>query len=301
MNIRQLEAFRATVQTGTASGAAEMMGLTQPAVSKLLVQLEAELGVPLFERGSNRLALTPEGAMVYDGVDRTLVAVDKVRAIAKDAMAAKVGNVRIAATPAIANNLLPLAISRFRATHPDVSICVSVQTTTILEEWIAAQHIDFGLSYSMATRPSLKSEPFFKDQQALIVPKGHALSACKVAEPRDLEGLPYISIETRSKERYLIDQIFETRNVRREMILEVPLNETVSRLVELGQGVGLVDSFTAYGFAKRGGRVIPFEPRLEFDVFLQIPTHRPISRAARRFLTTLKACRDEMHRGIRPP
>lgn len=88
MFIRQLEAFRATMLAGTISGAAVLLGVSQPAVSRLIARLEKELKLTLFDRTKGRLGPTVEAQILYDQIERTFVSVEKIRAVAADIGAA---------------------------------------------------------------------------------------------------------------------------------------------------------------------------------------------------------------------
>jgi len=297
MNIRQLEAFRSTVLAGTVSGAAALLGVSQPAVSRLLVQFENSLGLAIFERTRNRLTLTPEGRLLYDEVERTFLSVDRIRDLAEDLKVANAGNIYIASLPALALTLVPLAIRRFRKMHPRITISLSVQSSPKVEDWIAAQQFDFGLAQFPSGRLGLKSENFCSVPQVLIVPPGHPLGRRKVAGPKDLEGEPFISLTKATVGRHLVDKYFESRDIRRSLSLEAQYFGAVCKLVELGLGVGLVDPFTARDFRSRGGSVLAFRPSLEFEVSVLFPTHRPMSKPARQFLLTLRACQSDLLRG----
>jgi DNA-binding transcriptional LysR family regulator len=84
VNIRQLEAFRAVMIARSTTGAAELLDVSQPAVSRLIVQLEASLELTLFDRSSGRLAPTPEALLLHEEVERTVVSVDKIRELARE-------------------------------------------------------------------------------------------------------------------------------------------------------------------------------------------------------------------------
>ncbi|MCX7143472.1 MAG: LysR family transcriptional regulator, partial [Proteobacteria bacterium] len=113
MKIRQMQALRALVQTGTTSGAAQLLHMTQSAASKLVTQLESELGVHIFDRLHGRLVMTPEGKAIYEDVDRILSAIDDLRAKTQDIGALNGGAIRIGAMPALGYGLVPLAVKRF--------------------------------------------------------------------------------------------------------------------------------------------------------------------------------------------
>lgn len=102
MKLRQPEAMRAVVARATTTHAADVLGLTQSAVSRLIMQLEAELGVSLFERRHGRLLLTPEGQHVFDVAQRVLDGVDQLTATARDVRTLRSGALRFISMPALA-------------------------------------------------------------------------------------------------------------------------------------------------------------------------------------------------------
>ena len=102
MKLRQLEALRAVVASGTTTQAADLLGLTQSAISRLISQLETELGLNIFDRRHGRLRITPEGQHFYDVVKKVLSSVDQITATARDIRTLKTGALRIIAMPALA-------------------------------------------------------------------------------------------------------------------------------------------------------------------------------------------------------
>ena len=101
MNIRQLEAFRATIVARSTIGAAQLLNASQPAVSRLLSQLESSLQLTLFDRSSGRLVPTPEAMLLYAEVERTFLSVDRIREMARDIRTADAGSPSAASTPFI--------------------------------------------------------------------------------------------------------------------------------------------------------------------------------------------------------
>src|ERR1039458_2976050 len=110
MKIRQMQALRALVQTGTTSGAAQLLHMTQSAVSKLVTQIGTELNVHIFDRLHGRLVMTPEGRAIYEDVNRILAAIDDLRAKTHDIGALTGRAIRIGAMPALGYGLLSRTI-----------------------------------------------------------------------------------------------------------------------------------------------------------------------------------------------
>ena len=111
MKLRQLEAIRAVMASGTTTHAAELMGLTQSAVSRLVAQLEEELGLSIFDRRHGRLQITPEGQQFYDVAKKVLAGIDQIDATARDIRTLQAGALRILAMPALAYGLRPRLMS----------------------------------------------------------------------------------------------------------------------------------------------------------------------------------------------
>ena len=114
MNIRQVEAFRAIMKHGSASRAAEALGITQPAVSRLVSELEKTIGFSLFSRTRGRLEPTPECRLFYTDVERTFVGLEVLKHSAAQIRERGPGIVRIANMPGIGLPIVSRAVAAFR-------------------------------------------------------------------------------------------------------------------------------------------------------------------------------------------
>ncbi|WP_460450917.1 LysR substrate-binding domain-containing protein [Alsobacter sp. SYSU BS001988] len=298
MNIRQLEAFRAVMIARSTTGAAELLDVSQPAVSRLIVQLEASLELTLFDRSSGRLAPTPEALLLHEEVERTFVSVDKIRELAREIKSAEAGSLNLAAFPLMALGFLPKAIRAFNDAHPRTRISLNVQMSPKIEEWAAAQQIDLGfaeypLEPGTFQRTGIDVEEFARFNYLLGVPAGHRLASRRVVGPRDLEGERFISQTRNTVGRILMDRLFDKEGVRRELVLDTQVIAGVATFVSYGLGVGFIDPFTALDFADRQIVPVRFEPALEMRIGMLHPTHRPMSRTGRDFAGILRQRRRE--------
>lgn len=299
MNIRQLEAFKATMIAKTTIGAAELLGVSQPAVSRLLGQLEASLCVTLFDRSGGHLQPTPEAHLLYEEVQRAFVSIDKIREIAREMQVANSGMVTVASLPMLAMDFMPSAIARFTASRPASRISLRVQMSPRIEELVASQLIDVGIAEYPFDRSGIEIDEFCSAQYLMAVPRDHRLAAKKRLTPEDLQGERYISITHNHLGRQFADQIFERYGVERRIVLEAQLFSTIANMVSKGLGVGLIDPFTAFDFREDPGlRVIPFEPAVSLRLGMLYPVHRSTSRLAREFISSLKASRRDVLRQI---
>jgi DNA-binding transcriptional LysR family regulator len=299
LNIRQLEAFRAIMVARSTIGAAELLNMSQPAVSRLLSQLESSLKLTLFDRSSGRLVPTPEALLLYGEVERTFVSVDRIREMARDIRAANAGTLSIASFPLLALGFLPNVIRRFNEIHPRTRISLSVQMSPKIEELAAAQQIDFGFAefpYETKSfeRPGFEVEEFCRVPYLLVVPRGHRLEKHGMVRPADVAGERFVSLTTNTVGRLLIDQLFEREGVARELVVDCQVVAVIADLVSQGLGIGFVDPFTATDFADRNIVPLRFEPKVEMRIGLLHPTHRPLSRMASEFATLLRTCKREV-------
>ena len=294
MNLRQLEAFRAFMMAGSTKGAAQLLQISQPAISRLIDQLERKVSFSLFDRAKGRLVPTPEALLLYEEIQRTFASVDKIRELASDIRSANIGQLNVAVLPALALHFLPEVIAKFRAAHPRTAISMTIQTSLKIEEWAAAQHIDFGIAEYPFLRTGVDQEEFCRVPHVIALPKGHTLERNAVIAPEDLAGESFISLTNHNVSRHFTDQVFHQAQIPRRMMLETQYVAVIAEFVAKGLGVGLIDPFTAYGFRDRGIVIRPFLPAIEFHLGVLHPNHRPLSRAARACLALLRSARKEV-------
>src|SRR5919202_2581949 len=239
--------------------------MSQPSVIRLLKQLESSLRLTLFDRTSGRLVPTPEALLLYEEVERTFVSVDKIREIARDIRSANVGTLNIASLPLLALGFIPNAIKQFNETHPHTRISLNVQMSSKIEEWAAAQQIDFGLAEfpfeaRSFERQGIEVEEFCRVPHLLAVPRGHRLAQRDIVRPEDLAGERFISQTRNTVGRLQVEKVFERAGIEPETVIESQIIAVVANLVAQGLGVGFVDPFTAFDFADKAIITVPFEP-----------------------------------------
>lgn len=293
LSVRQLEAFRAFMLARTTNGAAAILGISQPAISRLIEQLEHSLRFELFDRKNGRLIPTPEADIFFEEVERTFVSVDKITEIARDIQSARMGSLTVAAMPALAHGFLPTVVARFAKHHPRARISLLVCPSAKIEELVSAHHVDFGLGEFPFVRSSVNAAEFCRAPYVLGMPSGHRLAALREVSASDLAGVPFISLSNNTAARHTIDQQFLMANVIREQYYDAQNSGVVAGLIAQGLGVGLIDPFTAHDFHGRGIEIRPFEPQISFRVGVLHPAHRPLSRVGREFLGMLQTVRKE--------
>ncbi|RVC63022.1 LysR family transcriptional regulator [Mesorhizobium sp. M00.F.Ca.ET.038.03.1.1] len=287
MNLRQIEAFRAVMLAGTVTGAAEMLHISQPAVSRLIVDLECVSALPLFVRKKKRLTPTPEAKIFFAEVQHAFAGVEHLKKKAQDIRNFNSGHLRIAASPAMSMGFLRTVLEEFLTSHEGVTATLQTHVSTIVKDSVASQLNDIGLVFGDANEPALRSEVFVRANAVCILPPGHRLADKDIIEPQDLADEDFVSLSANDTTRLRIDQAFQQAGVDRVIRLEAQLATVVCGFVLDGFGVSIVNPFTAFEYRERGLLLKAFRPEIPVRFQLVRPAQQTQSTLADGFVETL--------------
>ncbi len=288
LNHRQLEAFRAVFESGTVTAAAERMFITQPAVTRLLQDLESTVGFALFDRTKGRLAPTVEGELLFEEVERSFSGLEKIAQAAEDIRTLNRGMLRIAAMPAIALRFLPRVIQKLTEAYPRVTVSLQIRSSTKVMEWIASQQFDVGIAAVQQPHPAVVQETLCVTHLVAGLPPGHRYARRRVLRPKDFEGEAFVSLGPELNMRGRIDEAFARAGVIRQQVLEAQLSAAICELVIVGAGLALVDPITAHEMHDRGLVAKRFEPKIDYPLSLLFPSYRSRAATLEAFLEILR-------------
>ncbi len=283
---RQLEAFRAVMMTGGMTAGAEVLHVTQPAVSRLIRDLEYNLKIRLFERRGNQLSPTPEAVALLAEVERSYLGLEHVKAFAADLRSARAGSLRVAALPALALGFLPFLMARFRATRPGLAVQIDGIPSHLVLDRVAGGQFDFGFVAVPAERSSLTMAPMMAPIVA-VVPADRRLAQLAEIRAPDLAGEDVILLGRGSYQRHIIEVALAGISIR--STVETPLSAIACALASEGVGIALVEAYTARAFVDRGVVVLPFRPAIDAGFSIVTARQRALSQAARDFLDVVEA------------
>jgi DNA-binding transcriptional LysR family regulator len=268
LNFRQLEAFNAVMISGSASRAAELLQVTQPAVSRAISDLEQSVGFALFDRVRGRLVPTPEGQLFHADVSTSFAGLDRLRSAAARIRDFGSGSIRIASLAALGSTLVPRAIRAFRQKHPDIAITLQITSSPQVRELVASGQFGLGLAADEVDLSGVDHRVFASTRALCAIPSGHRLARHPVIRPPDLEREPFIALAPEDQARARMMRVFDAAGVRLDIVVETPFSATVCALALEGVGIGLVNAGATEGFAERGLILRPFEPEVHFRTFL---------------------------------
>jgi DNA-binding transcriptional LysR family regulator len=291
MSSRHIETFAVVMKAGTISRAAEVLGVTQPAVSRTISQFESSLGFALFDRIRNRIVATPEAKLLYREVQANFRGMDVLRTAAARIRDQGVGQLRVGSLSALGSSLVPAAVRRFREKRPDTTITLMVLPSRDVRNGVASGEFDVGLAADEIDVTGLTHQPFVSPRLACVLPAGHRLSVREVVTPSDLNGLDFISYVSEDRARQRLDLVFADAGFRPRVVVETIYASTLCSLVAEGVGVGLANPYAIAGIDPSRVVVRPFEPAVESRSLLILPLDRQKSALVRDFIDCLMASR----------
>ena len=288
LTLRQLEVVRAVARHGMVTLAAAELGVSQPAVSMMLREFAASAGFPLFERRGGRLQPTPELRVLVDDIERVFAGLDRINRLVEDARDISIGSVAIAATPTLAESLLPRAIATFRRRRPRIHIAVQTMDNTAVVDVVTQGGVDFGLVLTPIAESDAKLVPLCRGELVCVVHPEHPLAERRVVEPQDLASHKLISFSRSLPLGSLVEESFRAAGVPRRIALEVNQSSVALALVRAGAGVAVIDPFLVMDDRDHGVVCLPLRPSAGIEAHALIPREGSLSRPALMLLATLR-------------
>jgi LysR family transcriptional regulator, transcriptional activator of the cysJI operon len=283
----KLRAFAAIARRRSISGAAQELYISQPAVSKHLASLEADVGRSLVVRDRSGATLTPAGEVLADYVLRAeALLANAERALAAGADA-ETGTLSIAASGIPGTYVLPELLAQFRERYPKVEIAPEVTTSAGALELVRAHRVELAVVGGLVVPPELESEPLLDDEVVLIGPP--SLGGRRLRR-RDLAGLTWLSREEGSATRAAVETTRWELGLHSVPTLELQSWEAVKLAVGKGAGVAAI-SLLALEVELESGRLVVLDvPRWRLTRTISVirPRGVPLTPPAERFLEQLR-------------
>ena len=274
ISAKQIAAFRAVMEGGSITGAAELMYITQPAVSRLIRDLEYRIGFSLFERRKGRILPTVEAKALFEEVQRSFRGIENITAAAEEIRNFRTGYLQIAALPAIALRFLPRVVTAFTQDNPGINVSIQIRSSTKVMEWVGSQQIDVGFAALQSSHAGVEQRPLYSCPLVAVLPEKHRLAGEMTLTPDLLQDEQLIMLGSEHGIRQRIVEAFALRDVPLVSRIEAQLSLAVCEFVIAGAGIGLTDGLTAHEMTDRGIVIRPFEPAIPYFVSLMLPINR---------------------------
>ncbi|RWO05805.1 MAG: LysR family transcriptional regulator [Mesorhizobium sp.] len=271
MNLHDVDVFNAIIITRGAGAAATLLDTSQPAISRSLAKLEAELGFKLFDRIRGRLVATREGELFHAEVKANLVGLDRLKLRAAQIKEVGTGTIRVASLSALGHGLVPRAIVAFSRKHPQVRISYQVRTSNVVRDLVASGSFDIGLAADEVDTSGVLHSVFNTPRAVCVMPKNHRLAEKAVITPTDLANEAFLALSPEDTVRVAMDKVFAAHGVRPRILIETPYGLTIAILAAKGMGIGLVNPSVITDRMIAGIIATPFEPAVHFRALILRP------------------------------
>lgn len=288
VTLRLLAIFNALMGGATTQEAAERLGISQPAVSNGIRQLEATLGVNLFERLHRRLEPTEEAFQLFQEVQPVFSILRGFELRARAMRLGLSGRLRILSTPPLGHTIAAEALGSLLQTRPEVTVSYDVRRLEHVVEAVQNGSVDIGLGLGFENHPSLSIDVVARVEMVCVLPQTHPLAAQNSISAQDLSRRDLIGLEEESQLGRTVRALFQRENIAYAPRVEVRYCSTAAVLAAAVSAVAIVDPFTA---AIRAPTQIvrPFTPACTIPVALLFRRGVPRSRLVQAYIANVRA------------
>ena len=297
LNVKHLIVFRAVVKAGSISAAARVLHISQPAVTKTVRLLEAELGLSLFLRVNGRLVLTSEAEELMPEVERLFGNVAAVRHLADEIRDGYSGSLSVATVTTLSPTLVARAIERFHRHHPRVRFDIKALSTRHVVDAIATHQGDVGVIDAPASGADMEAMDLCRSEVGCVIRADHPLAARRRLGPADIAKETLISFSDETLTGWQLRQAFHDAGVSGHVTFTVNHTHTAYVLVQAGIGIGIVDAFPMLTGAFPDLVILPFRPVMQTRPHVVFSKTRAVPLVARRFAAVLQEITGEMIAG----
>lgn len=288
LSFRQIEAFRAVVLRGSISGGADHLGLTQPAVSRLIRDLEERLQLSLFIRTGNAIQISPEAHVLFREVERHFLGLQKIETAAEHIRHAQKGRLQIASYTGASTRFLPFLVARYIDRFPMANLVLHNTTSRMVVEGVSSRRYDLGLALAPSGYAGIEVEPLPGLRAVAVVPVRHKLAEREFVSIEDLCDSPLLSLGMGSPIWGQFAGLLQSMRVRPRILFEATASESLCALVALGKGIAIIDPFTPFGFNNPDVVMKPFQPTLHYPVALVFQEGSSRSRVVSEFAKLIR-------------
>ena len=298
LNFNQFRVFYYAAKNLSFTAAAGELYITQPAVTAQMKSFEEFCSLKLFKKRGRRIYLTDEGKSLYAHAAKIFKYEKEIEHIIDDMRELKRGILSLGTTKAYARYFMPLMISTFHKSYPNIKIQLNEGSSLDMIHSLLDFKIEVAVIARTEDNPKVHFFPFSREEMVVIVSTDHHLSREKAITFKDLSAEPFIMKEKGSGTRKLVEELFEAEHCEPDILMETSNTEFIKQLVQRGEGVSLVvrEAVTDELKEKRLAAVPLKGPTVYLDVNIACLKDQVLSPPARAFVDTLLGLKsDDLH------
>ncbi len=240
MNLNQLRAFYFAAREKGVTKAAEILHVTQPAVTMQIKALEEALGLKLFRKYGKQLEMTEVGKVLFQYAEKIFGVVEQMEYALKGYMELSRGSLTIGTTRSFARHLMPGLLSRFQERYPGVKMILKEGSSQEIADGLVDFKYDLGIIGRLPNRNRLKVIPYTKEEFCLVTSPQHKFARKEEVSYEELKDEPIIIREQGSGSRYAILSLLRSKGIEPSVLVEAGSVEFIKEYVMKGQGLSFL-------------------------------------------------------------
>lgn len=277
MSVRHLEVLWAVIRTGSQHEASRLLGLSQPAISKIVRYIEERIGVPLFRRMRGRLYPTPEGQVFFGVLDDIFSRVEGAQRLANDLQRRVGGLIIVATVPGLIDEFVPKALSQFVQSHPLLKLCLKVLPPSLVVERVATEQADIALDFAPVNPGSVEMHRLCSVPIVCGIPHGHRLERHHVITASDLAGERLISAFNGPRWENSVNAAFLRAGVQPHAVIDCTQASLAFSLAEAGAGIAVVPFVPRSQYVRQNLTIRPLSPQIDIELVAVTNRSHPLS------------------------
>ena len=271
----QIEVFRCLMHEGTATRAALALSISQPAVSRHIADLEANVGLTLFNRIKGRLEPTESAIQLATVVEQNFLGLDRIEFAAKSLRDGVPRPVSVACLPALSTSLMPDVAARVRSGNRRFGLHVDTGTVPTIIERLRTHVVDLALTLTFPDTLGIEADQLFTVDHVCAVPENHPLAKKTTVTPEDFAGHAVIGWSAAGPLSFNVEEaVFDDYIDDRNIVVTTHTSHTRYAMVAAGVGITIAEPFSAHPWTNQGVAIRAFRPRLPLSYSLCHATGR---------------------------
>jgi DNA-binding transcriptional LysR family regulator len=288
LTLRQIEVIRAIMITGTVGGAARLLNVSSPGVSRAMKHAETLIGVKLFNRRGGRYSPTPQANAIFDQINSVYDKVEDLQFVISRIKRGADSALKIASVPSIAHVMVPRAVAELRKTLPNLSIDVDILKIEEAVDYLLLGKGELvAMSYKLE-HAMLAYEPLARGRLKCVVPEAHPLARLQRVTADQIVKYTLIGVDPNDPYGRIMAGLFANRALPYEVSIRARFGATVCALVSLGLGIAIVDEFTLAADQWPRLRALDIAEPTAFQTYIVHRKDAPLSSYAARFVAALR-------------
>ncbi|KRW93482.1 LysR family transcriptional regulator [Paracoccus sp. MKU1] len=244
LTLRQVEVIRAVMMAGTIQGAAKLLNVSAPGISRLVKHTEESLGIRLFERKAGLFVPSTEAAAIFEMVHQVHRQMENLNAAVASLRKGEDVRLSFASAPSIAQFIAARAIRGVRTRFPDLFIDLNILKIEETSDYLLLERGEFVLMSSAIDNSALSSAPLAHGRLVAIVPEGHPLAEKPMISVHDLAREPFVGVDPADPYGEILAQPFREAGIEPRYSMRGRFAQTVVSLVRHRLGVAIIDEFS---------------------------------------------------------